>query len=113
MDLKLWRLLPVRAAASSADIAGAVDGFIDGAWQGWAMDRRAPGRSLNVTLITGVGRRIHTDADRYRADVHRVMPGHGYYGFRVSEHWLGGETLSRVLVGETLLPMRGRPERAR
>jgi len=113
MGLKIWRLLTGRAAMSGAGIAGAVDGFIDGAWQGWAMDRRRPGRSLTVTLITAAGRRIHAEADRYRADVHETMPGHGYYGFRVSEKRLGGETLSRVLVNETPLPMKGRRERAR
>ena len=113
MGLNFWRLLAGRTPASGADVAGAVDGFIDGAWQGWAMDRRVPGRSLTVTLITARGRRIHAEADRYRADVHRVMPGHGYYGFRVSKERLGGETLSQVLVGETPLPMKGTDERAR
>jgi len=112
MGLKIWRLLAGRLATSGVDIAGAVDGLIDGAWQGWAMDHREPGRSLTVTLITVTGRRIDAEANRYRADVHRVMPGHGYYGFRVSERRLGGETLSRVLVGDTPLSMKRGPERA-
>lgn len=113
MSLRIWRRLTGRDTITDKAVVGAVDGFIDGAWQGWAMDRRAPGRSLNVTLVTASGRQIHTVADRYRADVHQVMPGHGYYGFRVREERLGGETLSRVLAVETLLPMKGRRERAR
>lgn len=113
MGLKIWRLLTGRAVTPGGEVAGALDGVIDGAWQGWAMDPHEPGRSLTVTLITASGRHIYAEADRYRADVHKVMPGHGHYGFRVREERLGGETVSRVLVDETLLPMRGRPEKPR
>ncbi len=107
MSLNLWRLIGRRPATPGPDIAGAVDGFIDGVWQCWAMDRSNPGRTLTVTLVSAAGRSIQARADRYRADVHQAMPGHGYYGFRVPARLLAGQGLVRALVGDKVLRPMG------
>lgn len=107
------RLLSARGARGEAAVVGAFDGLIDGFWQGWALDRQMPGRALTVTLLTRSGRRIAAEADHYRADVHRAMPGHGHYGFRIPDEVLAGEEPVEVVVEGTgvTLRLRGREGR--
>jgi len=99
-----WRLLRGDQASDKRQIAGALDGCIDGVWQGWALDQAMPGRALTVTVVTAAGRRFDIRADHYRADVHRCMPGHGYYGFRVPDRLLAGEAPAEVLIDGLALP---------
>ena len=100
----LRRLLIGRTRRANKAIVGAFDGLVDGVWQGWALDRTMPGRPLAVTLVTTAGRHIEILADHYRADVHQLQPGHGYYGFRVPARLLPGEEPRRILVGTVTLP---------
>ncbi len=104
MVRNLLRLLRGDGASGKRRIQGALDGRIDAVWQGWALDGAMPGRMLTVTVVTATGRRFEVRADRYRADVHGSMPGHGYYGFRVPDELLGGDELAEVLVEGVALP---------
>jgi hypothetical protein len=100
---KLLRRLKGTASPGGNTLTGAVDGLVHGAWQGWVLDLDQPGRTLAVTLVMASGRRMDIPADRYRADVHRVMPGHGYYGFRIPARLLGAERPVEVLVEGAVL----------
>ena len=104
MARKFWRLLRGDTASGKRRIVGALDGRVEGVWQGWALDPAMPGRTLTVTVVTAAGRRFDICADRYRADVHKSMPGHGYYGFRVPDRLLAGEAPAKVLIEDLALP---------
>jgi hypothetical protein len=108
---KYWRRLrPPSEPVKESTIAGILDGLVDGAWQGWALDMAMPGRTLAVTFVTATGRRIEVMADHYRADVHCVMPGHGHYGFRVPARLLEADGPAQILAEDTALPHLPSPE---